>query len=83
MGRPLVSQLVLEPIVTAPTASPTTPSTGNVAVSHLVLEPVVAAANTLRVSQIVLEPLVLDDLTSSDPAPGGGSSGTTTFGYAV
>ena len=79
-----VSQAVLTALWEKPTASPTTPDAGNVAVTQAVLTALMAPSGSVRVAQAVLTALMSPGDTQDTPGGGGSPSAAThAYGYAV
>ena len=79
-----VSQAVLTALWEKPTASPTTPDAGNVAVTQAVLTAFMVPNTSVRVSQAVLTALMSPSDDVDTPAGGGTPAAVThTWGYAV
>ena len=79
-----VSQAVLTALWAKPTASPTTPDAGNVAVTQAVLTALMVPSGSVRVTQAVLTALMVPSDDVDTPGGGGTPTPTThTWGYAV
>jgi hypothetical protein len=83
VSRARVTQAVIEVLLPTDAFSPTTPT--GAGVSQAVMEVLGSFPGSVRVSQAVIEVLMADNDTQSDPGGGGEDPTPTThaFGYAV
>jgi len=82
VSRVRVSQLVIEVLLPTDAFSPTTPT--GAGVSQLVIEVLGSFPGKARVSQHVIEVLMTEDDTQTDPGGSGSPTPVThAYGYAV